>query len=101
MAVRLEETERVAHGRRGHGRHRFGGAGDIDDDTGLDRAGPDGRSMFVSGSDDNRATRRKTELRGDRGQQRADHLGRPAERREHGRIQVGRLNTVRRRSRRG
>ncbi len=56
MAVRLDETERVAHGRRGHRRDGFGGAGDVDDDARLDGTGPDRRGMLVSGADDDRAT---------------------------------------------
>src|SRR6476659_7057811 len=88
MAVRFDETERVAHGRRGHRRDRFGGAGDVDDDARLDGTGPDRRGMLVSGSYDHRATRRETELRGDVGQQRADYLGRRAHRREHRWVQI-------------
>jgi len=87
--IAVDETERVTHGRRGHRRDRFGGAGDVNDDAGLDGTGPDRRGMLVSGSDDHRATRRETELRGDVGQQRADNLGRRAHRREQRRVQIG------------
>ena len=50
-------------GAGGDGRHRFGGAGDVDDDTGLDRARPDRRGVLVAGADDHRAPSRSARVR--------------------------------------
>ena len=58
MAVRLDKTQRVAHGSCSYGRHRFGRARDVDDDARLDRTRSHRCRVFVARADDDRATRR-------------------------------------------
>ena len=94
VAVCLHHAERIADGFRRDRRHRFRGAGDVDDDAGFDGARADGRGVLVSGTDDDRTRGRQPEIGGHIGSQRADHVRRGPHGGQHRRVEARRLTQL-------